>query len=144
MDPAGGEPAVRVPLRLLRELALPYPAYHQLIASLRPEAVAAGEDPLLAELAEASAQALREALEQGRLEAALAAHDDLLGHVIELAAVRPEVSAVLWQRYGDLLGQLTGLVHGRVIPRDGAAPDFAPVLGASPTLIWRPVLAPLF
>ncbi len=125
MDPAGGEPAVRVPLRLLRELALPYPAYHRLIASLRPEAVAAGEDPLLAELADASAQALRGALEQGRLEGALAAHDDLLGHVIELAAARPEVSAVLWQRYGDLLGQLTGLVHGRVIPRDGAAPDFA-------------------
>ncbi|WP_216905117.1 hypothetical protein [Synechococcus sp. CCY 0621] len=125
MDPAGGEPAVRVPLRLLRELALPYPAYHQLIASLRPEASGAGEDPLLAELAEASAAALREALEHGRLEAALAAHDDLLGHVIELAAARPEVATVLWQRYGDLLGQLTGQVHERLVPRNGEPVDFS-------------------
>ncbi|KAF0652688.1 hypothetical protein L107_11060 [Cyanobium sp. Copco_Reservoir_LC18] len=120
----GGEAGVWVPLRLLRQLALPYPAYHQLIESLRVGA-GRGDDPLLAELAEASATALREALEQGRLEAALAAHDDLLGHVIELAAVRPAVAAVLWQRYGDLLGQLTIQVHGRVIPADGAAPDFA-------------------
>lgn len=124
MDPAGGEPMLRVPLRLLRELALPYPAYHQLIAALRPEAGGAGEDPLLAELAEASATALRQALEQRQLEAALAAHDDLQGHVIELAAARPELAAVLWQRYGDLLGQLTIQVHERVIPRDGATPDF--------------------
>lgn len=125
MDPAGGEPAVRVPLRLLRELALPYPAYHQLIAALRAGAAGAGGDPLLAELAEASAAALREALEHGRLEAALAAHDDLLGHVIELAAARPAVAAVLWERYGDLLGQLTGQVHERLVPRNGEPVDFS-------------------
>lgn len=125
MDPAGGEPAVRVPLRLLRELALPYPAYHQLIASLRAEAAGAGGDPLLAELADASATALREALEQRELEAALAAHDDLLSHVIELAAARPQVAAVLWQRYGDLLGQLTGQVHERLVPRHGEPVDFS-------------------
>ncbi len=124
MDPAGGEPMLRVPLRLLRQLALPYPAYHQLIASLRAEAGGAAGDPLLGELTEASAAALREALEQRQLEAALAAHDDLLGHVIELTAARPEVAAMLWQRYGDLLGQLTIQLHERVIPADGAAPDF--------------------
>lgn len=140
MDPAGGEPAVRVPLRLLRELPLPYPAYHQLIASLRPEAGGAAEDPLLAELAEASAAALREALEHGRLEAAFAAHDDLLGHVIELAAARPEVAAVLWQRYGDLLGQLTIQVHERVIPAMGprriSLPPNGPLTGRSASG-WR-------
>ncbi len=125
MDPAGVEPAVRVPLRLLRELALPYPAYHQLIASLRAEAGSAAGDPLLAVLAEASATALREALEQGQLEAALAAHDDLLGHVSELAAARPELAAVLWQRYGDLLGQLAGQVHERLVPRNGEPVDFS-------------------
>lgn len=124
MDPAGGEPVVRVPLRLLRELALPYPAYHQLIAALRAGA-GDGDDPLLAELTEASATALRQALDQGQLKAALAAHDDLLGHVIELAAARPAVAAVLWQRYGDLLGQLTGQVHERLVPRDGAPVDFS-------------------
>ncbi|MCP9834891.1 MULTISPECIES: hypothetical protein [unclassified Cyanobium] len=125
MDPAGGEPMLRVPLRLLRELALPYPAYHQLIAALRAEAGVAADDPLLAELTEASATALRQALEQRQLEAALAAHDDLLDHLIELAAVRPQVAAVLWQRYGDLLGQLTGQVHERLVPRDGAPVDFS-------------------
>ena len=125
MDPAGGEAALRVPLRLLRELALPYTAYHQLIASLRAGAGGAAGDPLLVELTEASATALREALEQGELEAALAAHDDLLGHVMELAAARPEVEAVLWQRYGNLLGQLAGQVHARLVPRDGAPVDFS-------------------
>ncbi|WP_259724403.1 hypothetical protein, partial [Synechococcus sp. CS-1332] len=125
MDPAGGEPMLRVPLRLLRELALPYPAYHQLITSLRAEAAGAGGDPLLAELTEASATALREALEQRHVEAALAAHDDLLGHVIELSAVRPQVAAVLWQRYGDLLGQLTGQVHERLVPRNGEPVEFS-------------------
>ncbi|MBW4532221.1 MAG: hypothetical protein KME02_16180 [Aphanothece saxicola GSE-SYN-MK-01-06B] len=125
MDPAGGEPMLRVPLRLLRELALPYPAYHQLITALRAEAGGGGDDPLLAELAEASASALREALELRELEAALAAHDDLLGHVIALAAVRPQVAAVLWQRYGDLLGQLTGQVHERLVPRNGEPVDFS-------------------
>ncbi len=124
MDPAGGEPAVRVPLRLLRELALPYPAYHQLLAALRAGA-GDGDAPLLAELTEASATALRQALEHGLLEAALAAHDDLLGHVVELAAARPAVAAVLWQRYGDLLGQLTGQVHERLVPRNGEPVDFS-------------------
>lgn len=127
IDTAGGgsgEPGVWVPLRLLRELALPYPAYHRLFASLRA-AAGGGDDPLLAELTEASATALREALEQGQLEAALAAHDDLLEHVIELAAARPAVAAVLWQRYGDLLGQLAGQVHGWLVPRDGEPVDFS-------------------
>ncbi len=127
IDTAGGgsgEPGVWVPLRRLRELALPYPAYHQLIASLRVGGDG-GEDPLLAELTDASAAALREALEQGHLERALAAHEDLLGHVIELAAARPAVAAVLWQRYGELLGQLAGQVHGRLVPRNGEPVDFS-------------------
>ena len=120
----GGEAGVWVPLRLLRQLALPYPAYHQLIASLRVGADG-GDDSLLAELTDASAAALREALEQGHVELALAAHDDLLGHVIELAASRPAVAAVLWQRYGELLGQLAGQVHGRLVPRNGEPVDFS-------------------
>jgi hypothetical protein len=128
MDTAGGdggEPGVWLPLRRLRQLNLPYGAYHRLITGLRAEAAgAAGDDPLLAELAEASATALREALEQADLEAALAAHENLLGSVIELAAVRQEVAAVLWHRYGDLLGQLTVQVHRRVIPQGGESPDF--------------------
>ncbi|KEF41545.1 MAG: hypothetical protein ER33_10695 [Cyanobium sp. CACIAM 14] len=126
IDTAGGEPSVRVPLRLLRELELPYPAYHRLITTLR-DAVGEGsrEDPLLAELAEASAAALRQALERRALEEALAAHDHLLGHVVELAAARAEVAPVLWQRYGDLLGQLTIQVHERLIPPDGGTPDFS-------------------
>ncbi len=125
MDSAGGEPAVRVPLRVLRQLQLPYGAYHQLITTLRRELRAADrDDPLLAELAESSAAALREALDRRALEEALAAHDHLLRHVIELAAKRPEVAPVLWQRYGDLLGQLTIQVHERLIPKDGGTPDF--------------------
>lgn len=120
----GGEAGVWVPLRLLRQLTLPYPAYHQLIASLRVGADG-GDDSLLAELTDASAAALREALEQGHVELALAAHDDLLGHVIELAASRPAVAAVLWQRYGELLGQLAGQVHGRLVPRNGEPVDFS-------------------
>ncbi len=119
MDSAGGEPAVRVPLRVLRQLQLPYGAYHQLITTLRRELRAADrDDPLLAELAESSAAALREALDRRALEEALAAHDHLLRHVIELAAKRPEVAPVLWQRYGDLLGQLTIRVHERVLRQE--------------------------
>lgn len=128
MDSAGGnggEPGVWVPLRLLRQLDLPPAAQHRLIAALRAETAGqAPEDPLLAELTELGAAALREALERRDGEAALAAHDPLLEHVIELAAARPEVAALLWQRYGDLLGQLTVQVHGQVIPRDGQTPDF--------------------
>ncbi len=128
MDSAGGgggEPGVWVPLRVLRQLDLPPAAHHRLIATLRAETAGrAPEDPLLGELTELAAAALREALERQEPEAALAAHDDLLEHVIELAAARPEVAAVLWQRYGDLLGQLTVQVHGQVIPRDGQTPDF--------------------
>ncbi|MEA5444025.1 hypothetical protein [Cyanobium gracile] len=115
-----------MPLRLLRELTLPFAAHHQLLTALREKPRAeAPADPLLAELAEASAAALREAIDQGRLEAALAAHDHLVGHVGELAAARPEVAAVLWQRYGDLLGQLTGQVHERLVPRNGETVDFS-------------------
>ncbi|AFY28317.1 hypothetical protein Cyagr_1138 [Cyanobium gracile PCC 6307] len=125
LDTAGGEPGVWVPLRILRQLELPYPAYQGLIRSLRgPAGAAPGDDPLLAELAESSAAALREALEGRALDEALVAHDQLLAQVIELAAARPEVAGVLWQRYGDLLGQLTVQVHGQVIPRDGQTPDF--------------------
>jgi hypothetical protein len=128
MDSAGGdggEPGVWVPLRVLRQLDLPPAAHHRLIAALRAETAGqAPEDPLLAELTELGAVALREALERRDGEAALAAHDPLLEHVIELAAARPEVAALLWQRYGDLLGQLTVQVHGQVIPRDGQTPDF--------------------
>ncbi len=121
----GGEPGVWVPLRVLRQLDLPPAAQHRLIAALRAEtAGGASGDPLLTELTELGAAALREALERRDGEAALAAHDPLLEHVIELAAARPEVAAVLWQRYGDLLGQLTVQVHGQVIPRDGQTPDF--------------------
>ncbi len=128
MDSAGGgggEPGVWVPLRVLRQLDLPPAAHHRLITALRAEtAASAPEDPLLAELTELSASALREALERQEPEAALAAHDHLLEHVIEMAVARPEVAAVLWQRYGDLLVQLTVQVHGQVIPRDGQTPDF--------------------
>ncbi|MCP9838863.1 hypothetical protein KBY84_15285 [Cyanobium sp. N.Huapi 1H5] len=128
MDSAGGgggEPGVWVPLRVLRQLDLPPATQHRLIATLRAETAGrAQEDPLLGELTELAAAALREALERQEPEAALAAHDLLLAHVIELAAARPEVAAVLWQRYGDLLGQLTVQVHGQVIPRDGQTPDF--------------------
>jgi hypothetical protein len=125
MDRPGGEPGVWVPLRLLRQLQLPYRTYHQLVSTLRTEAgESPREDPLLAELAEASSAALREALEQRSLEEALAAHDQLLSHVVELAAARPEVAPVLWQRYGDLLGQLTTQLHERVIPPAGETPDF--------------------
>lgn len=129
MDSAGGgggEPGVWVPLRVLRQLDLPPAAQHRLIAALRAETAGrAPEDPLLGELTELAAAALREALERQEPEAALAAHDLLLEQVIELAAARPEVAAVLWQRYGDLLGQLTVQVHGQVIPRDGRTPDFS-------------------
>ena len=125
MDTAGGEPGVWVPLRILRQLELPFPAYQRLISSLRRQAGAApGDDPLLAELTESSAAALREALERRALDEALAAHDQLLGQVIELAAARPAVAGVLWQRYGDLLGQLTIQVHERVLPREGETADF--------------------
>ncbi len=128
MDSAGGgggEPGVWVPLRVLRQLDLPPAAHHRLIAALRAETAGrAPEVPLLGELTELAAAALREALERQESEAALTAHDPLLEHVVELAAARPEVAAVLWQRYGDLLGQLTVQVHGQVIPRDGQAPDF--------------------
>lgn len=128
MDSAGGgsaDPGVWVPLRVLRQLDLPPAAHHRLITALRAEtAASAPEDPLLAELTDLAAAALREALERREPEAALAAHDPLLEHVIELAAARPAVAAVLWQRYGDLLGQLTVQVHGQVIPRDGQTPDF--------------------
>ncbi len=123
MDTAGGEPGVWVPLRVLRQLPLPFAAYHQLITSLRGRGRAAPEDPLLAELAEASATALREALERSDPEEALAAHDLLLGDVAALVAVRPELAAVLWPRYGDLLGQLTIQVHGRVMPQQGERAD---------------------
>ncbi len=122
----GGEPGVWVPLRLLRQLDLPPAAHHRLITALRAETAGrAPEDPLLGELTELAAAALREALERQEPEIALAAHDQLLEHVIELAAARPAVAAVLWQRYGDLLAQLTVQVHGQVIPRDGQTPDFA-------------------
>ncbi|WP_216911943.1 MULTISPECIES: hypothetical protein [unclassified Synechococcus] len=128
MDSAGGgggEPGVWVPLRVLRQLDLPPAAHHRLIAALRAETAGrAPEDPLLGELTELAAVALREALERQEPEAALTAHDLLLAHVIELAPARPEVAAVLWERYGDLLGQLTVQVHGQVIPRDGQTPDF--------------------
>ncbi len=128
MDSAGGgggEPGVWVPLRVLRQLDLSPAEHHRLIAMLRAETAGrAPEDPLLGELTELAAAALREALERQEPEAALAAHDLLLAHVIELAPARPEVAAVLWERYGDLLGQLTVQVHGQVIPRDGQAPDF--------------------
>jgi phosphoglycolate phosphatase-like HAD superfamily hydrolase len=125
MDTAGGEPGVWVPLRILRQLELPFPAYQRLISSLRRQVgTAPGEDPLLAELTESSAAALREALVRRALDEALAAHDQLLGQVVELAAARPEVAGVLWQRYGDLLGQLTIQVHERVIPREGETADF--------------------
>ncbi len=126
MDTAGGEPGAWVPLRVLRQLQLPYPAYHELIASLRGERVVdAPLDPLLAELADASAAALRKALAGRDLDAGLAAHDHLLDSVHELASARPEVAALLWTRYGDLLGQLTGQVHERLIPRNGEAVDFS-------------------
>ncbi|WP_216918497.1 hypothetical protein [Synechococcus sp. CCAP 1479/9] len=128
MDSAGGdggEAGVWVPLRVLRQLDLSPAAHHRLIATLRSEtAGGAPGDPLLTELTELGAAALREALERRDGEAALAAHDPLLEHVIELAAARPAVAVVLWQRYGDLLGQLTVQVHGQVIPRDGQTPDF--------------------
>ncbi len=123
MDTAGGEPGVWVPLRVLRQLPLPFAAYHQLITSLRRGGRAALEEPLLAELAEASATALREALERSALEEALAAHDLLLGDVAALVAVRPELAGVVWPRYGDLLGQLTIQVHGRVVPTEGERAD---------------------
>jgi hypothetical protein len=52
-----------VPLRLLRQLPLPFSVYHELIASLRRQSLGATpQDSLVAELAEASATALREAL----------------------------------------------------------------------------------
>ncbi|MBD2720080.1 hypothetical protein [Synechococcus sp. FACHB-909] len=128
MDSAGGgggEPGVWVPLRVLRQLDLSPAEHHRLIAALRAETAGrAPEDPLLGELTELAAVALREALERQEPEAALTAHDLLLAHVIELAPARPEVAAVLWERYGDLLGQLTVQVHGQVIPRDGQTPDF--------------------
>lgn len=128
MDSAGGgsgEPGVWVPLRVLRQLDLPPGAHHRLLMTLRAEtAASAREDPLLAELTELAAAALREALERQEPEAALDAHGPLLEQVVELAAARPEVAVVLWQRYGDLLGQLTVQVHGQVIPRDGQTPDF--------------------
>jgi hypothetical protein len=37
--------------------------------------------------------------------------------------VRPELAKVLWPRYGDLLGQLTIQVHGRVVPTEGERAD---------------------
>jgi hypothetical protein len=126
MDTVGGEPGAWVPLRLLRQLPLPFPAYHELIASLRRQSVGATpQDSLVAELTEASATALREALEGEDLDNALAAHDHLLGHVIELAAARPEMASLLWQRYGALLGRLTGQVHERLVPRNGEPVDFS-------------------
>lgn len=142
MDSAGGdrgESGLWVPLRVLRQLDLPPAAHHRLIAALRSEtAGGAPEDPLLAELTELGAAALREALERRDREAALTAHDHLLAHVIELAAARPEVAVVLWQRYGDLLGQLTVQVHGQVIPRDGQTPEFgAPERAGDGTLCLR-------
>lgn len=77
-----------MPLRLLRQLPLPFPAYHQLITSLRRELVGATpQHSMVAELTEASATALREALEGEDLESALAAHDHLLSHLIDLAAL---------------------------------------------------------
>ena len=60
----GGEPGVWVPLRVLRQLDLPPAAHHRLIAALRAETAGQlPEDPLLAELTELGAAALREALE---------------------------------------------------------------------------------
>jgi hypothetical protein len=125
MYTGGREPCAWVPLRLLRQLPLPFPIYHELIVSLRKEAVrATSQDSLVAELTEASATALRDALEGDDLDGALEAHDHLLGHLTELAAARPAMAAVLWERYGVLLGRLTGRVHERLVPRNGEPVDF--------------------
>ena len=68
--------------------ACPFPLITRLITSLRRESVGATpQHSQVAELTEASATALREALEGEDLESALAAQDHLLSHLIDLAAL---------------------------------------------------------
>ena len=110
MDRPGGEPGVWVPLRLLRRLNLSDDERYG----------------LQAELAELKAAALRQSLEERRLEPALAAHDELVVAVEELLSLRPELEGVLWPRYGELLGQLAALGHGTVFSTEAGAGPVQP------------------
>ena len=119
MNSAGGEPGVRVPLRLLASLDLPP-------AALRK---------LLTQVTELAAGTLRRTLEEGDLDGALAAHDDLAGAVEALVSACPELASGLWSRYGELLGQVAALAHGAVFSQGKAARPLSPEQEAA--LCWR-------
>ncbi|WP_216899875.1 hypothetical protein [Synechococcus sp. CCY 9618] len=108
-----------MPLRLLGQLDLPAEVHRR----------------LLTQLTELAAGTLRRSLEEGALDGALAAHDDLAAAVTALATLRPELEASLWPRYGELLAQLVALAHGALFREGETAVLMSPQQEAS--LCWR-------
>ena len=121
-------------LERLRELPLTAEARLALLRGLRaspqpPEQLL----PLTGEMAEVTLRCCEDAYQAGQWLEALDHHDALLALVTQLAAALPERAPFFWQRYGEVLAQLTAALHPAVNSHCTDPPE--PLLRAE--LCWR-------
>ena len=121
-------------LERLRELPLTAEARLALLRELRasprpPEQLL----PLTGEMAEVTLRCCEDAYQASQWLEALDHHDALLALVAQLAAALPERAPFFWQRYGEVLAQLTAAIHPAVNSLSADPPE--PLLRAD--LCWR-------
>ncbi len=125
-------------LAALRELPLDAEVRCRLLQALAvqpqpPEAVLATPLQLQVEVAEATACSMQDSLDRGAWLAAVERQSELRTLITALSQQRPDHRNALWQRYGELLGWLTAVVHGAVNAHSTTPPE--PLLRAE--LCWR-------